>query len=561
MVLTQQRDTANYLASMEAQYRSTETALFGNIASTSVAWTSMPNYLSISNTLRFATTPTNDSVSKVDYNGTTGQKTGPSLLLKVMSGDTVKMGVNCYYNTGTGTTNNSSFNDVLNALAGGLVSLAGTTHGTLTNLTSSNSSVYTGVTSFLGSGDSAHSGYPNAYLNYIFLDDQFNYVSSLSGSVQAASSTYPAGTFNTVAPGAPLTLNKSGYLYIWVSNETQGWDVFFDNLSVQHRQGPLLEENHYYPFGLTMAGISDKALKSQYAQNKYRYNGKELQNQEFSDGSGLEQYDYGARFYDVQVGRWEAIDPKAEKFFGYTPYNYTTDNPINLLDPDGKDAIFTITRNKKGDITGVNISTTIYLTGDGASQGLADNFNENVSSNFASKNENGVNISFGVTYKYAEDMREKDLKKGENLLNVVKGDGVSEVNASTSGIYQGSQRVGTMYYTGRTGTLYLGDKDLEYTVFHETFHFLGLSDRYTDWTNANGQRRGAADQGFNQDVMGRVNVLRIGDTHYRDYKNYFQNSSTNSGVLNRKVDIDSRGIKTSPTIEDVSHDFPTIQYK
>jgi RHS repeat-associated protein len=339
-VLTQQRDTANYLASMEAQYRSTESKLFGNIASTSVAWTSMPNYLNIPNNLRFATTPTNDSVSKVDYNGTSGQKTGPSLLLKVMSGDTIKMGVNCYYNTGTGTTNNSSFSDVLNALAGGLVSLVGTAHGTLTNLTASNSSVYTGVTSFLGSDDSTHSGYPKAYLNYIFLDDQFNYVSSLSGAVAAASTNYPAGTYNTIAPGSPLALNKSGYLYIWVSNETQGWDVFFDNLSVQHRQGPLLEENHYYPFGLTMAGISDKAVKTNYAENKYRYNDKELQNKEFSDGTGLEEYEYGARMQDPQLGVWHQIDPLADESRRWSPYNYAYNNPVRFIDPDGMSAIY-----------------------------------------------------------------------------------------------------------------------------------------------------------------------------------------------------------------------------
>ncbi|HEV2478069.1 MAG TPA: RHS repeat-associated core domain-containing protein [Puia sp.] len=141
---------------------------------------------------------------------------------------------------------------------------------------------------------------------------------------------------NLVAPGGPITLNRSGYLYIWVSNETTGWDVYFDNLSVQYKQGPLLEENHYYPFGLTMAGISDKAIKTNYSENKYRYNsGNELQNKEFSDGSGLELYDAGFRQLDPQLGRFAQIDPLSEMADFSSTYGYANNNPVSMSDPAG----------------------------------------------------------------------------------------------------------------------------------------------------------------------------------------------------------------------------------
>ena len=83
----------------------------------------------------------------------------------------------------------------------------------------------------------------------------------------------------------------------------------------------------YYPFGMVMSGRSGKIANP---NSIYKFTGKERDDET--------QYDYfGARFYDSRIGRWLSVDPLAEKYAGWSPYNYAMDNPLIYVDPDGMD--------------------------------------------------------------------------------------------------------------------------------------------------------------------------------------------------------------------------------
>ena len=83
--------------------------------------------------------------------------------------------------------------------------------------------------------------------------------------------------------------------------------------------------------GLSIDSLNHTSLPEENDQpNKTLYNGKELQ-----DENGLGWYDYGARYYDPQVGRWWSVDPLAEEYFSHSTYNYVANNPILLTDPNG----------------------------------------------------------------------------------------------------------------------------------------------------------------------------------------------------------------------------------
>ncbi|MBY0537300.1 MAG: hypothetical protein K2P88_15720, partial [Chitinophagaceae bacterium] len=326
MVLTEQTDTAQYIATMEAAYRTNENKLFYNLQASNYPKSAVSGYPVD------ATTNPNDSLMRL--NGS-GQKVGAAIVLKVMSGDVIDLAVKAFYKDQTYASPNNSVNDVLNALANGAFGLTGGAKGTLDQLSNTSTSPLLGaLNSFISSNNPTVANKPKAYLNWILLDEQFQYVSSYPQSGALAVGNYASNVLNTLAyTGIPIT--KNGYLYIYVNNETPGWDVFFDNMSVKHFSGAITEETHYYPFGLVLSGISSKAASFGNPSNKLKYNGKELQSAEFGDGSGLEQYDFGFRNYDQQIGVWHNPDPLAEISRRWSPYTYAYNNPIRYIDPDG----------------------------------------------------------------------------------------------------------------------------------------------------------------------------------------------------------------------------------
>lgn len=280
------------------------------------------------------------------HGGITNEKSGLGVTLKVMAGDYVKILAESYYTMpgggagpGTGTI---ALSELLTAFVGS--GAVNTNHfGLSTSDVSSIGNNNTAITGFI-TGSVEGDNNARAFVNWILFDEQFKFVTGNADPVQAGGG-YKMHTnfFNS-----PVQVSKSGYLYIYVSNESN-LPVYFDNLTITHNPGPLMEETHYYPFGLTMATISSKTLSLGTIENKLRFNGKEEQRGELNDGTGLDNIDFGARHYSFQIGRWNSIDPLISKREWLSPYNFVQNNPILRNDPTGMlDGEYELTHDKEG---------------------------------------------------------------------------------------------------------------------------------------------------------------------------------------------------------------------
>lgn len=128
------------------------------------------------------------------------------------------------------------------------------------------------------------------------------------------------------------SLQGSTYRYEYTLRDHLGNSrVMFADLNSDNEvdETEILQQNHYYPFGMNMEGAWSGGT------NKYQYNGKEIDND-----FGLDWYHYGARMYDAAVARFTGVDPLANMYQSHSPYGYVLNNPTNAIDPDGNLVIF-----------------------------------------------------------------------------------------------------------------------------------------------------------------------------------------------------------------------------
>lgn len=268
---------------------------------------------------------------------------GPNVLLKVMAGDKLSASTIYYYQPPAGSqpvnTPNTTFlthivTSIVNAISGSSVvggSIKDGAAGIGSNIQSGTGhslSLFDLLESNFGTG--GNSAIPKASLNVLFFDERFQFVEENSQMIPVEDLTNVQNPHNPEPLDAiQIRAPKNGYVYVFVSNASST-PVYFDNLEVTHDHREILEENHYYAYGLRIASISSRKLSDSRegcVTNNFLY---QALYSELDEDLGWN--DFELRSYDPQTGRFLKQDPYQQY---PSPYTGMGNDPVNLTDPSG----------------------------------------------------------------------------------------------------------------------------------------------------------------------------------------------------------------------------------
>ena len=311
MTVTSQMDTLVYQASMEREQNANEEIFFDGIDKHRAPFVNANH------------TPKGKEVARLPNE----TENGISMNLAVKKGDIIYAQTNAYYE---GPVEGDGLQSEQKPLTTILSFVTGFTSGGASVLSESQRSIFSaGSATGVATGKTEGTEAPVAHLNYQLFNSSFKLIDAGFKAV-----TKEASFSQELLKIDPIVIDETGYLHVYLSNTTEkNVPVYFDDLKVTHILSPIVQEDGYDPFGMTLAEQHDRRLDE--ISNRHLFNGKEL-----LEAGGLNWYDYGARMYDAALGRWHVTDLLAEKYASLTPYHYAMNNPVNLVDPDGHDVVF-----------------------------------------------------------------------------------------------------------------------------------------------------------------------------------------------------------------------------
>jgi RHS repeat-associated protein len=263
-------------------------------------------------------------ISNMQGSDAAQKSVGPSISLKVEPGDKVDIQTWAKFKKKHSYSRNSIASAMASILGGGFV---GTAAG-IDVLASSTQVFENGLVSAVAAsgGGTTSQDRPYAYVYYLLYDRNFTPITQGYSRIPVAAGFDPGSEGLSIHQKMSIptvNITTPGYMYVFVANESENTEVWFDDLQVMYDRSTVVAGSDYYPFGLVMES-------REITQEDYRY-GYQGQYSEKDATTGWNSFT--SRMYDPRIGRWTTSDPGGQY---PSPYMAMGNTPNMSVDPDGE---------------------------------------------------------------------------------------------------------------------------------------------------------------------------------------------------------------------------------